>query len=112
MALKIRMRQQGRTNHRTYRLVVIDGNKPREGKYIESIGWYDPSAAREENTLSINPERAQHWLDQGAQLSDKVESLIAKAAPAVIKQYHEKTREKDAKRTAKQREARRAKAKS
>lgn len=112
MALKIRMRQQGRRNHRTYRVVVIDGNAPREGKYIEAIGWYDPNATNEDNIFSIKPDRAQHWLDLGAQISERVETLIAKAAPAVIKQYNEKRLEKRAKETTKKRESRKAKAKA
>lgn len=112
MALKIRLRQQGRTNHRTYRLVVIDGNAPREGKYIEAIGWYDPNATNEENLLSIKPDRAKHWLDMGAEISERAEALLNRTAPAVVKQFHEKKLERAAKATAKKREARKAKAKN
>lgn len=110
MALKIRLRQQGRRNHRTYRLVVIDGNVRREGKYIEAIGWYDPNTSNDDTALSIKADRAQHWLDNGAQLSERAEALLVRAAPAIVKQYHAKQSEKAVKATAKKRESRRAKA--
>ena len=42
MALKIRLRAQGRNNRETYRLVVADGRSPRDGKYMEMLGWYNP----------------------------------------------------------------------
>ena len=112
MALKIRLRQQGRRNNHTYRLVVIDGNIRREGKYIEALGFYDPKASKEENELSIKPDRTQHWLEVGAQLSERAEALLNRAAPAVVKKYNEQKLEKAAKATAKKRESRKAKAKN
>ncbi len=47
MVLKIRLRQQGRTNRQTYRLVVTDIRNPRDGKYLEMIGWYNPFSQKE-----------------------------------------------------------------
>ncbi len=84
MAVKIRLRQQGRKNRKVYRLVVIDTHTPRDGKYIECIGTYDP---HREDGLIVKSERAEHWLNLGAEVSEKSKALIAKSAPAVIKNY-------------------------
>ena len=58
----------------TYRVVVIDSRKARDGRYIESVGSYDPRT----KLLNMKPERVQHWVGQGAQPSDKVRVLIKK----------------------------------
>lgn len=108
MALKIRLRQQGRTNCRTFRLVVTDAYAPRDGKYLESLGHYNPVAPKEELQLTVKPDRVQHWLDQGAQMSDNVANLIAKSDPALIKKYREKLLARKTKKCAKLREKRRA----
>lgn len=92
MALKIRLRQQGRTNRAFYRLVVTDSRSPRDGKYVESLGWYNPIEAEDEKRLSIKQDRIQHWLNVGAQLTDKAESLIRKSAPQIIIELTEKKR--------------------
>ena len=90
MTLKIRLRRQGKTNRPSYRLVVADVHSPRDGKYLETLGWYNPIESLEERTLSVDPVRIQHWLDQGAQLTEKAEKLVARAAPAVIRALKEK----------------------
>lgn len=90
MALKIRLRQQGRTNRATFRLVVTDSRSPRDGKYVEMLGWYSPCESTPENTLLIKEDRIQHWLDQGAQLTDKAKTLVAKLAPAIVKKQTQK----------------------
>jgi small subunit ribosomal protein S16 len=90
MALKIRLRKQGRTNRATYRLVVADCRSPRDGKYVEMLGWYNPFEDKEELSLSIKPDRIQFWLDQGAQLTDKAKCLVAKLAPAIVRQQTER----------------------
>src|SRR4051794_3526380 len=90
MALKIRLRQQGRNNRAFYRMVVTDCHAPRDGKYVESVGWYNPVEASLEKSLSLNEERIQHWLDQGAQLSERAEALVARAAPSLIQKMTEK----------------------
>lgn len=87
MALKLRMRQQGRNNKRVFRLVVTDTRNPRDGKYLESIGWYDPSAPQEDKVLYVKPDRAAHWLDQGVEMSDRVKALLTRGAPEVIRRY-------------------------
>jgi len=109
MALKIRLRQQGRKNRQTYRLVVTDVRAPRDGKYIELIGWYQP--VETQNSLFIDAERVNHWLEQGAQMTEQVRSLVLKAAPDVIKNYQAKVEAKRVKLAAKRRASKKAAAK-
>lgn len=90
MALKIRLRKQGRTNRPFYRIVVTDGRNKRDGRYVESIGWYNPVEAEAEKNLFLNGERVRHWLEQGAVLSENTEQLVARAAPEVIQWKKEK----------------------
>jgi small subunit ribosomal protein S16 len=101
MALKIRLRQQGRNNCQTYRMVVTDVRSPRDGKYIEMIGWYQP--AEDENNLHVEAERVSHWLKHGAQMTHHAEALIAKAAPEVLKEYRKHKEAKRVKQAAKRR---------
>ena len=95
MALKIRLRQQGRLNRHMFRIVVADIRSPRDGKYIENLGWYNPIDPN--NTVVVNEERATYWLGQGAQISDCVKHLLAKAAPKIVKDLREKEMAKSAK---------------
>ena len=90
MALKIRLRQQGRKNQQTYRLVLCDSRAPRDGKYIETLGWYNPRESEPEKNLNIQSERVEHWLSQGAILSERAESLLKRGAPQVIVAYTKK----------------------
>lgn len=93
MALKIRLRQQGRTNRLTYRLVVADSRLPRDGKYLEKLGHYDPHLEGDKDA-TIAEDRIQYWLDQGAELSEKAQALIARKAPGVMKALIEKKEKK------------------
>jgi len=106
MVLKIRLRQQGRTNRLTYRLVVADSRSPRDGKYVENLGHYDPHMDGEKDA-TLKEDRIQHWVDLGAELSEKAEALVARKAPGVIKSLREKAAAKVKKRS----EKRKAKAK-
>lgn len=90
MAVKIRLRQQGRKNLSTYRLVVIDSRNKRDGKYVESLGWYNPIEESTEKKLLINEERILHWVNQGAILTEKAKALVAQAAPQLITTMTEK----------------------
>lgn len=110
MALRIRMKQLGRKNRPFYRMVVTDGRNPRDGRVTETIGWYNPSDDHEDRHLQVKADRVQHWLDHGAELSEKAMHLVAKAAPHVVKQLKAKQLEKRAKASAKRKERRRAKA--
>lgn len=101
MAVKIRMRQQGRKNRQTYRLVVTDIRSPRDGKYVETLGSYDPH--RKENNLSINAERLSYWLSKGAELTESAEKLVKGVAPEVIRQLQAKRNAARTKKAAKRR---------
>jgi small subunit ribosomal protein S16 len=92
MALKIRLRQQGRTNRAFYRLVVTDSRSPRDGKYVEALGWYNPIEEADDKKLAIKTDRIQHWLSVGAQLTDNAANLIRKSAPSIIQEQIEKKR--------------------
>lgn len=85
MAVRIRLRRVGRKKAPVYRIVVADSRSPRDGKFIEIIGQYAPRQA--EGGLSVDAGRANHWLDNGAQASDTVRSLLRKAG--VLKARHE-----------------------
>lgn len=101
MALKIRLRQQGRTNRQTYRLVVTDIRCPRDGKYLEMVGWYNPF--NHENNCSVQSERIQYWVAQGAQITPNAEALILKVAPDLMKEIRAKRHQKRTKMAAKRR---------
>ncbi len=105
MALKIRLRQQGRTNRAFYRLVVTDSRSPRDGKYVEALGWYNPIEEEEEKKLAIKTDRIQHWLNVGAQMTDNAASLIRKSAPHVVQGQVEKKIAQRAKKATKRKAA-------
>ncbi|HEX6533047.1 MAG TPA: 30S ribosomal protein S16 [Gemmatimonadaceae bacterium] len=86
MAVRIRLRRVGRKKTPVYRIVVADSTSPRDGRFIEMIGQYDPRRA--EGGLVVNVERANHWLDVGALPTDTTRSLLRKAG--VLKARHEK----------------------
>jgi small subunit ribosomal protein S16 len=90
MALKIRLRQQGRKNSIVYRLVLTDSRSPRDGKYLEMLGWYNPQGKGEENCCSLSEERVRHWLSMGAEVTHKAKLLINREAPEVIREYQNK----------------------
>ena len=76
MAVSIRLRREGTRNRPYYKVVVADSRSPRDGKFIEIIGTYDPKKADPNSTLKL--DRIDHWISQGAQPSDTVRSLIKK----------------------------------
>ena len=85
MAVSIRLRREGAKNRPYYKVVVADSRSPREGRFIEIIGTYDPKKPGHNSTLKV--DRAEYWIGRGAQPSDTVRSLIKKnkkqAAPAL-----------------------------
>jgi len=104
MALKIRLRRQGRKHTPFYRIIVADSRSPRGGKYVEMLGWYNPLEKKEEKTILLDVERVQHWLSVGAVPTEKTVALIAKIAPDVIKQEKSRAIAKRATRLAKRKE--------
>jgi small subunit ribosomal protein S16 len=76
MAVSIRLRREGALNRPYYKVVVADSRSPRDGKFIEIIGTYDPKKTGHNSTLKM--DRIEHWISKGAQPSDTVRSLIKK----------------------------------
>lgn len=75
--VKIRLRRMGAKKKPFYRIVVADSRSPRDGRFIEEIGYYDP--LKDPVVIKVNEERAQDWLKKGVQLSDTVRALFNKA---------------------------------
>jgi len=80
MAVKIRMKRVGTKNLPVFRIVVADGRSPRDGKFIEEIGTYQP--LKKGDNFTLNLDRAKYWISKGAQPSDTVASFIKKASKA------------------------------
>ena len=80
MAVKIRMKRVGAKNAPVFRIVVADSRSPRDGKFIEELGTYQP--LKKGNNFTMNLDRAKYWLSKGAQPSDTVASFIKKANKA------------------------------
>ena len=100
MAVSIRLRREGTKNRPYYKVVVADRRSPRDGKFIEIIGAYDPKKPGHNSTLNI--DRVEYWISKGAQPSDTVRSLIKKnkkatttAAPAAKAEPKEQEQQSD-----------------
>jgi small subunit ribosomal protein S16 len=76
MAVSIRLRREGAKNRPYYKVVVADKRSPRDGKFIEIIGAYDPK--KPDHNSALNIDRVEYWISKGAQPSDTVRSLIKK----------------------------------
>ena len=74
MAVAIRLRREGALNRPYYKVVVADKRSPRDGKFIEMIGTYDPKKPGHNSTIKL--DRVEYWISKGAQPSDTVRSLI------------------------------------
>jgi small subunit ribosomal protein S16 len=72
----IRLARGGRTKRSFHHIVVTDSRKPRDGRYLERLGYYNPIAAGKEVVLQIKEDRVNYWLSQGAQSSKKVKKLL------------------------------------
>lgn len=80
MSLKIRLARGGAKKRPFYSIVVADARSPRDGRFIEKIGTYNPMLPREhEQRIVLNAERAKHWLSVGAQPTDRVVLFLANA---------------------------------
>jgi small subunit ribosomal protein S16 len=113
MSLAIRLTRGGRRNRPYYRIVVADKRAPRDGRFIEKVGAYDPLSTDNDKKVTLNAERIQFWLGQGAQPSDRVARFLGQAGLAEMPKYNEtphksapkaktveRNREKDEKRKA------------
>jgi small subunit ribosomal protein S16 len=74
MAVKMRLMRMGKKKSPSYRVVVVDGRSPRDGRYIEQIGRYDPQ--QDPSLVEIDNEKANAWLSKGAQPTEAVEKLL------------------------------------
>ncbi len=83
MALSMRLSRGGRKSRPFYRIVVADKRMPRDGRYIERLGTYNPLLAKDDdNRVNLNEERIKHWLGEGAQPSYRVAVFLGKAGIA------------------------------
>ena len=74
MAVKLRLMRVGKTKQPSYRVVAADSRSPRDGRFIEIVGTYDPRA--EPSVIKVDNERAVHWLRHGAQPTERVQKLL------------------------------------
>jgi small subunit ribosomal protein S16 len=85
MAVRIRLKRMGAKKKPFYRVVVSDSRSPRDGRFIEEIGTYNP--VTNPSQIQIDEEKAIHWLQVGAQPSDTVRNLFSKTG--ILKKFHE-----------------------
>lgn len=76
MAVKIRLRRMGARNNPFYRVVVADSRSPRDGRFIEELGYYDPKS--DPAVIKIDKEKAEEWIKKGAQPTDTIKRLLKK----------------------------------
>ena len=88
MAVKLRLMRMGAKKRPFYRIVAADSRYPRDGKFIEVVGTYNP--VDEKNTISVNDEKALKWLKNGAQPTDTVRNLFSKAG--VMEKFNKESR--------------------
>jgi len=115
MSLRIRLSRGGAKKRPYYRIVVADGRSPRDGRFIERVGTYNPMLAKDNaERVTLNEERIKHWIGQGAQPSDRVTRFLAAVGmvekPAIPQQTKKnqpkrKTLERMAEKEAKAKEA-------
>jgi small subunit ribosomal protein S16 len=86
MSVKIRLKRVGKTKAPSYRVVVADSRSPRDGRIIESIGWYNPLV--EPSAIQIDEEKAFKWLSVGAQPTESVASLLKRTG--AMERYEQK----------------------
>jgi small subunit ribosomal protein S16 len=80
MAMKIRLARGGSKKRPHYAIVAADSRMPRDGRFIEKLGTYNPLLAKDnEERVKMNMERIQHWLDQGAQPTDRIARMLEAA---------------------------------
>ena len=83
MSLKIRLARGGAKKNPYYRIVVADSRSPRDGRFIEKVGTYDPMKAKDDpSRISLETEKIQAWLTKGAQPTDRVLRFLDAAGPA------------------------------
>ena len=76
--VRIRLKRMGRRHRPFYRMNAVEKRTQRDGKVIESLGWFDPVAKDTDKQVKINAERIQFWIERGAQCSDTVNDILAR----------------------------------
>ena len=85
MSVKIRLTRMGSKKKPYYRINIADSRSPRDGRFIETVGTYNPLVA--ENQVTLKEERVMEWLNNGAQPSDTVRNILSKVG--IMKKFHE-----------------------
>ena len=85
MSVKIRLKRMGSKKRPFYRIVVADSRSPRDGRFIETVGTYNPLTDPE--TVNLKEEKVMNWLNNGAQPSDTVRNILSRNG--VMKKFHE-----------------------
>lgn len=80
MSVKIRLTRGGAKKRPFYHIIVTDSRNARDGRNIERLGYYNPVASGNDKRFELDVARVQHWVNNGAQLSDKVASIYKEAA--------------------------------
>ena len=99
MSTKIRMQRTGSRNHPAYRVVVTDSRSPRDGRFIEKVGFYNPTATPV--LIQLEEERIEYWLEHGATPSDSVKALFKRQKQGKLEELTGKPKAKERKAAAK-----------
>ena len=111
MPLKIRLSRAGAKKRPFYHIVVADANSPRDGKFIERLGTYNPMLpADHADRVKLLDERLKHWLSHGAQATERVAKFLGRAGLAPAPAYREQPKQSAPKKKAQARAAEQAKA--
>jgi len=85
VAVRIRLKRFGRRHRSFFRISAVDSRRPRDGRVLEELGWYDPQAKTPDRQVSLKRERIEYWLSVGAQPTDTVRDLLRRHGIAVKK---------------------------
>ena len=111
MAMKIRLARGGSKKRPFYRIVAADSRMPRDGRFIEKLGTYNPLLPKDsEDRVKMNVERVQYWLGQGAQPTDRIARMLETAGVVEKKERSNPTKAKPGKKAQERAEERAAKA--
>lgn len=110
MALKIRLSRRGTTNAPFYHIVVADSRAPRDGNYIEKLGYYDPTAAADSNKrLVLDATKAKEWMTKGAQPTERVAKMLGQLGAIPMPKWNEQPQQSAPKKKAQDRAEEKAK---
>ena len=106
MSLKIRLSRAGAKKRPYYHIVVADSRNPRDGRFIEKVGSYNPMLPSDHaDRINLNDERIKHWLSNGAQATDRVARFLGNAGLAPKPEYREQPKKSAPKKRAQERAA-------